>query len=58
MDTLLFTIGSAYFVAGSYPADIMQCYRDGGAEVSTRGSSVTPLLPHEIDMQTGMIDDL
>lgn len=55
LDTLLFSIGSAYFVAGSYPLDLTQCYRTFDRSLSHNSHE---LEPHEIDMQTGLIDDL
>ena len=59
LDSFMFTIGAAYFVAGSYPPDAHRCYRPlNDEEVRELEQETRVLEPHEIDMQTGCIDDL
>ncbi|CAE7448280.1 unnamed protein product, partial [Symbiodinium microadriaticum] len=56
LDCLIFSIGSAYFVAGSYPLDQHRCYKAKRySEVLQRALQTIP--DSEIDMQTGEIED-
>lgn len=56
LDCFIFTVGSAYFVAGSYPLDHYKCYKAKRySDVQQR--QLQPIPHSEIDMQTGSIDD-
>mmetsp|Transcript_964 Transcript_964/g.964 ORF Transcript_964/g.964 Transcript_964/m.964 type:complete len:321 (-) Transcript_964:227-1189(-) len=55
IDMFLFTVGSAYFVAGSYPMDHYKCYK---AKRFSHLHEIKPFTHADIDMQTGDIDEL
>ncbi len=55
MDMFLFTVGSAYFVAGSYPMDHYKCYK---AKRFSHLHEIRSLTHADIDMQTGDIDEM
>ena len=61
LDCILFLIGSAYFVAGSYPVDKFRCYRPKhdkmASEVMSHLQTISPMqVMREED--TGDVDEM